>query len=391
MPTRDLPAEASTLEDRRRAARAAYQRGALAEAQTVQRAVLRDGGADVRPDDVLFLGLLLHGGRDLEQATLVLRDGVARFPNDPAMHENLAVLLIAAGDATGAIAACEAALTLGSDSPNVHDCLCDAYNRIGRTDQAIAAGRVSLAAKDRRFAALPAIVAMPGGAPPPFNPLNPAENVIAYGLWGTDPRYRVPLLENARIMPHLFPGWSMRVYHDAAVDPDILRELRGRGVALHPMIQAPNVPAHRRLLWRFAVLGDPAVRRFLIRDADSLLSVKERVAVDAWLHSRYHFHAMRDWFTHTDLLLAGLWGGVGGILPPVDALLAAYTGWRVENDHVDQVLLAETVWPAIRGDVLIHDSIFTGCLGSVPFPPFGALMPGMHVGQNAFHHFVRPT
>ena len=154
------------------------------------------------------------------------------------------------------------------------------------------------------------------------------------------------------------------------------------------MALPPGVTPHRRLLWRFAAAADPAVRRFLVRDADSLLSVKERVAVDAWLQSGYRFHAMRDWFTHTDLLLAGLWGGVGGILPPVETLLGHYTAWRVENDHVDQDLLAETVWPAIRRDVLIHDSVFTGCLGSVPFPPFGAMLPGMHIGQNAFHLFA---
>jgi hypothetical protein len=148
-------------------------------------------------------------------------------------------------------------------------------------------------------------------------------------------------------------------------------------------------PPHRRLLWRFEVAADPTVRRFLCRDADSLLTVKERVAIDAWLASAYHFHAMRDWYTHTDLLLAGMWGGVGGILPPVATLLSAYQAWRVEHDHVDQDLLSETVWPILRGHVLIHDSVFAPCLGSVPFPPYGALPAGMHIGQNAFLHFHR--
>lgn len=371
-------------------ARQSYARGALTDAINIQQRVLVEATAagTEQPDDYLFLGLMLHGDHQIGQATAVLRDGMARFPANPAMHENLGVLLIAAGDIQGAIAACQNALALGSDSPNVHDCLCDAYNRVGRTDVATTAGRAALEAKDRLFGARGALVAMPRGSPPPFNPLNPAENVIAYCLWGNEPRYRVPLLENARILPHLFPAWTIRLYHDASVDAACLSELKAHGVDLRPMALPANVPPHRRLLWRFGVIADPAVRRFLVRDADSLLSVKERVAVDAWLQSGYHFHAMRDWFTHTDLLLAGLWGGVGGILPPVEALLGAYTAWRVENDHVDQDLLAETVWPAIRHDVLIHDSVFTGCLGSVPFPPFGASMPGMHVGQNAFHHFA---
>jgi len=384
-----MDAPTDDLETRRQKARAAYKRGALTESIELARSIPRDA-VGTRPDDILFLCLTLHAARRFNEAAAILRDGIARFPNDPAMHENLGVLLIAAGDAPGAIAACEAAIALGSDSPNVNDCLCDAFNRIGRTDRAIAAGRAALEAKDRLFAQRKPAVSMPSTAPPRFNPTNPAENVIAFGLWGNEPRYRVPLAENSRILPHLFPGWTMRVYHDGDVDPAFLRDLQTRGADLRPMSIPVGVPPHRRLLWRFTVIDDPSVRRFLIRDADSLLSVKERVAVDAWLDSGYHFHAMRDWFTHTDLLLAGLWGGVGGILPGVATLLAGYTGWRMENDHVDQDLLSETVWPVIRGNVLIHDSIFTGCLGSVAFPPFGALIPGMHIGQNAFHHFARP-
>ena len=381
---------ANAMDEGRDLVRTTYKQGALTEAIAQQQSILSDARATnvVQPDDFLFLGLMLHGAGRYADATALLQDGIACFPDNPAMHENLGVLLIATGDIPGTIAACEAALARGSDSPNVNDCLCDAYNRIGRTDLAVAAGRAALEAKDRQFAVRSPMAAIPVVAPPPFNPLNPAENIIAYCLWGNEPRYQAPLLENIRILPHLFPGWTIRVYHDAAMDAAFLQALRSGGADLRPMTLAPDVPPHRRLLWRFAVLGDPAVRRYLIRDADSLLSVKERVAVDAWLNSGYAFHAMRDWFTHTDLLLAGLWGGVGGILPPVETLLANYTGWRVENDHVDQDLLAETVWPTIRRDVLIHDSIFTGCLGSVPFPPYGASLPGMHIGQNAFHHFA---
>jgi hypothetical protein len=199
----------------------------------------------------------------------------------------------------------------------------------------------------------------------------------------------VPLATNARILPHLFPGWTMRVYHDPAVDPATLTELAHAGVQLLSVTLPPGVPAHRRLLWRFEPIADPGVHRFLIRDADSLLTVKERVAVDAWLSSACHFHAMRDWYTHTDLLLAGMWGGVGGILPPPGTLMGAYSQWRAETNHIDQDLLTETVWPVVRHSILIHDSIFAPCLGSIPFPPFGALPPGHHVGENGFLNFSK--
>jgi hypothetical protein len=381
----------ATLDDLRAVARDAYAKGRMAEATEAQSAVLTMAGTAGTPaaDDFLFMGLLHHAGRRIAEGVEVLRDGLRLYPDNASLHENLAVLLLSALDVAGSIAACQTALALGSGSANVHDCLCEAYHRAGRLDLAVAAGRLALESKDRRFGASAPLVAMPPGLPPAFNPGRPEQNVIAYTLWGNQPRYQVPLLENARIRPHLFPEWTIRVYHDHSVDPGYLAQLGAQGVQLRPMRLPAGVPTHRGLLWRFEVIADAGVQRFLIRDADSLLTVKERVAVDAWLRSDFHFHAMRDWYTHTDLLLAGMWGGVGGVLPPLPALLRAYTGWRVENDHVDQDVLTETVWPSIRRNVLIHDSIFQPCLGSLPFPPFGDLPAGHHIGQNAFLHFSK--
>lgn len=391
LPSASTPAAASAMLDQLRGmARDAYASGAFGQALDLQdRATAAALAADsVLPNDILFLALMLYGAQRFEEGMAMLRQGVDRFPRDPAMPENLAVFLLARGDHAGAIDACNAAIALGSDSPNVHDCLCDTYNRLGRPDLSIPAGRAALQAKDRMFGGRAPLVQVPAAAPPPFDPMAPGRNVIAYCLWGNAPRYQVPLLENARMAAHLFPAWTLRVYHDRDVDPGFLQQLAALNVDLRPMVLPPGQPAPRRLLWRFDVAADPAVHRFLCRDADSLLTVKERVAVDAWLASRQWFHTMRDWPTHTDLLLAGMWGGVGGVLPPVGTLLGAYTAWRIENDHVDQDVLSEAVWPIARQSILIHDSVFAPCLGSVPFPPFGSLPPGHHVGENAFLRFV---
>ena len=375
----------------RNTVRDAYGRGALDELIALQQKVIataREIDA-LLPDDFLFFGLMLYARMRLADGIVALREGAQRFPDNAPIHENLGVFLLGMGDTAAAIVEARRAVELGSDSPNVYDCLCDAYAQVGRIDEAGSAGRAALEAKDRLFGGRHPLADIPQGLPQAFNPLNPAENVIAYCLWGGDHRYLVPLLENARIQPHLFPGWTLRLYHDATVPQDFLPQLAKLGVQLVQKTLPLNVPEHRKLLWRFDVIADPNVRRFLIRDADSLLTVKERVAVDAWLQSRYYFHAMRDWFSHTDLLLAGMWGGVGNILPPTETLMQAYTAWRVENNHVDQDVLSETVWPTIRRNCLIHDSVFTGCLGSMPFPPFGGQLPGYHIGQNAFIHFRR--
>jgi tetratricopeptide (TPR) repeat protein len=380
-----VPLDATDHDELRQIARDSYARGELAEAIDIQRKVMAAG--DTGANDILFLGLLLFAARNLPEGISVLRAGLVQFPDEPALHENLAVFLLTAGEAGPSVEACRQALLLGSASPNVHDCLCDALNQIGRVDEAAEAGRAALEAKDRMFGGREPVAQIPAGMPPPFNPLNPAENVIAYSLWGNEPRYLVPLLENVRILPHLFPAWSIRVYYDTTVDHNYITDLGRRGVQCRQMILAPGQPGHRRLLWRFEAIRDPSVKRFLIRDADALLCVKERVAVDAWLQSRYFFHAMRDWYTHTDLILAGMWGGVGNILPSPTELFRAWTAWRMENDHIDQDILSDTVWPTIRRSLLTHDRVFSGTLGSVPFPPFGGLPDGSHIGQNAIVHF----
>ena len=321
------------LEAARQATHEAYARGAFDHAITAQRGILAEAKALSRatPGDYLFLGLMLYGGQQLREGIESLRDGIRLFPDNAPMHENLGVFLLQVGDLAGCIAECQQAVALGSDSPNVHDCLCDAWSQIGRPDEAIAAGRAALEAKDRKFGGRAPLVAVPDGLPPAFNWSTPQENVIAYCLWGSEPRYLVPLQENVRIVAAPVP----RLDASGCITTRPCRSLtcwnwRDAACSCGLWCCRPDVPAHRKLLWRFEAIADPTVRRFLIRDADSLLSVKERVAVDAWLQSRFWFHTMRDWYTHTDLVLAGMWGGVGNVLPTPATLMRPirHGGWR---------------------------------------------------------------
>ncbi len=109
-------------------------------------------------------------------------------------------------------------------------------------------------------------------------------------------------------------------------------------------------------------------------------------AVDDWLLSGKRFHLMRDWYGHTDLILAGLWGGTGGILADIEARITGYVGANDKIDRkLDQRFLADIVWPSIHQDYLSHDTYF-GCFDARPFPLWGRLPPGHHVGQNASVH-----
>ena len=87
---------------------------------------------------------------------------------------------------------------------------------------------------------------------------------------------------------------------------------------------------------------------------------------------------MRDYVQHTDLIQAGLWGGLGGIFPSLDVLLKQFVLRQMPHPMIDQQFLMYHVWPTVRQSVLTHDSCF-GVLGAKPFPAdFGNA--GQHLG-----------
>src|SRR5580658_6581871 len=180
------PATSASLdmppEELRLAARRAYSAGAPEEALAQQLALL-EAGVELVPGDCVFLGLLHHAAGRIDDSIAVLRDGERRFPDAAEIHENLGVVLLLSQQPAAAIEAAERALVLGSKSPNVYDCLCDAANRIGRTDLAVQYGRQALEAKDAMFGGRAKVATISDALPPPFDPTHAAENVIAYCLW----------------------------------------------------------------------------------------------------------------------------------------------------------------------------------------------------------------
>ena len=345
----------------------------------------RNGEAASLDAHMLRAGFLFNAG-DLARSAAALEETVAVFPDEPKVHENLGILHKRLGRFEEALGALEKALSLGDANPNIHDGLCSVYGTLGRMEEARRHGTESLLAKDAEATANGLEFDVPVAPPKPFDPTRPADNIVAFSLWGDRPRYTQGAVQNAILVTALYPGWTARFYVDDTVPPpvvDQLRQLRAE-IVMRPR---PSV-FYEGLLWRLEVVGDPTVSRFLVRDADAVVNTQERAAVDEWLASNRHFHVMRDWFTHTDLILAGLWGGAGGVLPPLDTLRAAFKPFRVATPNFDQDLLRMTVWPTARKSVLVHDGYFD-CFDSRPFPATGRLPPGMHVGQDHTHRQIR--
>lgn len=204
-------------------------------------------------------------------------------------------------------------------------------------------------------------------------------DVISFSLWGDRPVYTQGAVANVTLAAALYPGWRCRFYVDDSVPPTVLERLRALGAEI-VRADAQTRTLHGGL-WRFLAADDPKVRRFICRDCDSRLNTQEQAAVAQWLASGAPFHLMRDHLYHCELMLAGMWGGTAGVLPPLaETMFRWFSG---DGDRwSDQRFLAAVVWPQIRHRCLIHDSCWR-LFGAVDFPERGRLIRPDHVGGDA--------
>lgn len=260
-----------------------------------------------------------------------------------------------------------------------HNLMSTALGHAGRLDEGRVHGTRALQLKDALTAGVPGhdLRQVPV---PPFDAGRPAAQVISFSLYGDGAKYLDGAVHNARAAPYLYPGWRCRFHVDGSVPAATLQALRAAGAEVREM--PASLPAARwGTTWRFLVADDASVARYLVRDADSVLNVREAAAVQQWLASGRHFHVMRDHFDHSELVLAGMWGGVRGALPPLQPLAQAFLHQdsQAQARTADQEFLRERLWPSIRQSVLVHDSQFA--FGErVDFPAHAALPPGNHVG-----------
>lgn len=204
------------------------------------------------------------------------------------------------------------------------------------------------------------------------------DKIISFSLWGDRPEYTFGAILNAQLLPFIYIGWRGRFYCDSSVPVSVTDEIKRLGSEIVVVTDSDlqGIRGH----WRFFVANDSGVERFVCRDTDSRLNVQEFLAVDNWQRSQFAFHIMRDHVYHMELMLAGMWGGLGGVLPSIpDAVLSDRRFY--ENSFGDQLFLAERVWPIARQSVLIHDSIYSE-FGSKPFPGEYRLPRPGHVGAS---------
>lgn len=317
---------------------------------------------------------------DPAAAAIFLERSRADYPDNPELLRNLAVCLSRSGQHEAAVERVTELLAIAPEDFVALDALCNCLSRLGRFAEAAAAGTRSLLLKDRRCRPPASSWRLPAESPAARLSAAGKIDAISFSLWGRNPRYLRGALDNALAASQHYPGWSTRFHVDDTVPADLVAALRSLGADIRQ--EAPGQALRQKLAWRFKVANDPEVGRFLVRDIDSVVNARERTAVDEWIASDRWFHVMRDWWTHTDLVLAGMWGGVAGVLPALEPMLRSYQPPAAETPNIDQWFLRDQVWGYIRGSCLIHDRCFDGA-GARRWP--GPATEGsVHVGQDVF-------
>lgn len=186
------------------------------------------------------------------------------------------------------------------------------------------------------------------------------KKIISYSLYGEEPGYCEGAILNAIAMNSIYPTWEMWVFHDESVPDHVLHRLNEAG-AITTHAKEWSAEKWPGTFWRFLACNIEGAGYVVFRDTDSIISFREKELVDSWMSSTQPFHIIRDWYSHTDLILAGLWGAFAPLLKDIKDEINSYIEKNeLHQTHADQHFLAECIWPRIKKFSLIHDSIHEG-------------------------------
>ena len=282
-----------------------------------------------------------------------------------------------------AIAYAQKALKRNPQHINSLDALAHAYGTLEDWQNSGVYGLQALQLRDAKVAAQPA-PQLPTVTPNPNG-----KKIIAFSLFGSSSAYIEPAVINTEIVADVYPGWVCRFYIDDSVPESAVERMKNNGAEI------VRVSAEQQqwpgTMWRFLAMDDPGAAYIIFRDADSVISQREAAAVQEWLESGRYFHTMRDAGSHTELILAGLWGAVAGAVPDMEGKIQAYLSQPLESRHfADQFFLRDHIWAYVRQSLYAHDRIF-GFFDAHPFPGPQVPYKLTHIGYDeGSSHFSAP-
>ena len=106
------------------------------------------------------------------------------------------------------------------------------------------------------------------------------KKLIAFSLWGDNPKYCIGAIKNAHLTNEIYSGWTSRFYCGKSVPEDVLNQLRE--VDNCEVILMEEDGNWAGMFWRFLPASESDVEVMLSRDCDSRLNLREKSAVDEY-------------------------------------------------------------------------------------------------------------
>ncbi|TCP95103.1 hypothetical protein EDC44_11153 [Cricetibacter osteomyelitidis] len=236
---------------------------------------------------------------------------------------------------------------------NAYDAMAHAYGSMSDWENSGKAGLEALKLRHKKM-----LKNNPTLPPLPTDVRTQGKNIIAFSLFGSKSAYIEPSVMNTQVARDVYPGWILRFYVDETVNEQSVQRLRENGAEVILVDEeTKKIPA---TMWRFLALDDPQAHFVIFRDADSVISQREAKAVKEWMESGKLFHTIRDSGSHTELMLAGLWGAIGGAIPNMREQIETYMANTVKLDKrfADQYFLRDYIWRYACQSLYASDRLF---------------------------------
>jgi hypothetical protein len=180
--------------------------------------------------------------------------------------------------------------------------------------------------------------------------------IISFSIWGNDNKYLKGAIENSKIAKDIYPDWTCRFYCDCEIPSHVISDLIKYNSQI-VIMQHPYKGDWEGLYWRFFPASEPDVDYFISRDADSILNVREKAAVDEWIKSGLPFHIMRDHPEHGTHIPGGMWGCCKNVIKDIRKLIYEKDN-KFDHKGCDQDFLKKHIWPKIQRCHMAHDEYF---------------------------------
>ena len=204
------------------------------------------------------------------------------------------------------------------------------------------------------------------------------KKVISMSLWcqntpinkgctfQTPDMYCLGALENIKLKNILYPDWTLRYYIDNTVPKNIIDNFKEKNVELVDMTGS-RIPG---MFWRFLAMNDPNIDVFIVRDIDSRLNLREKLAVSEWIKSDKIMHVMRDHPHHYYKILGGMWGFKNNSVK-FDMELAIHNFLKLKNynfKRMDDMNFLNLLYDSMKTHILEHDTFYQHIYKSQDFP-----------------------